>query len=1012
MNRFRSAMRMRVSGRVPRRWMSSALLAMSTMGMILAPALAHADVINVANSSQLNAALAAVNPGDEIVLANGDYSGFTMTRSGTASAPILIRAATISGARITTGIVRYNQTSYVTVRGLNIVTSGASHTIDGTARKVAVWFEAAQNCRLTRSRLALSGHTGSTEWVMLSGNSQFNRIDHNEFGPNNVDGHLIWPRGNSTIPGVTPPADRTPWANGNGPVNPNVARNTLIDHNYFHDHLPNVTNGGELIVLGGFGTTGDYQDSFSTIEFNLFEDSFGDGELVSVKTSSSTIRYNTIRRCGGGPVSRAGNKSHIYGNFMLQEERTGSSGIRIHEMDHLVFNNYIERAEGSAIIIGDGDPYDQAGFSHAQVKRAKIFHNTFVNNDEWDIGNAHPLDPLELVVANNIFLNTGFGGPSPMAGWTYASNITWPSGPGVTGFTVVNPLLTPQNGLQKLSAGSPAIDAASAGQFVFLAEDMDGQARGTRDIGADEFSGSTVVRRPLTTADVGPNSPEGTVTTAYEAERVNRAASGAGSSLVSDGAAAATFWVNFAADGVSDFIDYILPNVPAGTYELRLRYRSANNRGTLQVRVDGAIVGATLDQYAVTGQFLVQSFGTVTFSQHGSHVVRLTVTGQNPASTGFTLSADAIVLAATSGVGQVAAPVFTPVGGTYATAQSVTITSDTPGASIRYTTDGSAPTPSTGTPFTTPIAVSTTTTLRAIAFASGLTDSAVTTEVYTINSTPGTFFFEGETLTVGTSGEASNVIADAGASGGNWRTFLADGVGDFIDYMLPGVPAGTYTLQSLYKAHPNRGILNLAVNGASVPGTLDQYSADPIFLEASFGAVTFSTSGNQTVRLTVTGRNAAAGTFTLAVDAIRLVPSSGSTLTFEADALARTVSGATAALQNDVNTTGGTWLALQADGAGDFIEYTVPGVPAGAYSVRMSYKGHPNRGTLQLSVDGVNVGGTLEQYSATTIYPTATFGTVTFGAAGTHTIRLTVTGRNAAAGAFTLSSDVFTLVPQ
>jgi hypothetical protein len=78
----------------------------------------------------------------------------------------------------------------------------------------------------------------------------------------------------------------------------------------------------------------------------------------------------------------------------------------------------------------------------------------------------------------------------------------------------------------------------------------------------------------------------------------------------------------------------------------------------------------------------------------------------------------------------------------------------------------------------------------------------------------------------------------------------------------------------------------------------------------------------------------------------------------------------------------------------------------------MRYKAHPNRGQLQLAVDGVNLGGVLDQYSANSMYPEASFGTVSFGADGNHVIRLTVTGRNSAAGAFTLSSDTFTFQAQ
>jgi len=88
-----------------------------------------------------------------------------------------------------------------------------------------------------------------------------------------------------------------------------------------------------------------------------------------------------------------------------------------------------------------------------------------------------------------------------------------------------------------------------------------------------------------------------------------------------------------------------------------------------------------------------------------------------------------------------AAPTFSPVAGTYTSAQAVTITSATSGASLAYTTDGTTPTESGGTiTHGTALAnggsvtISATTTLTAIAFKTGYTDSAVTSGLYTINS--------------------------------------------------------------------------------------------------------------------------------------------------------------------------------------------------------------------------------------------------------------------------------------
>src|ERR1022692_4323700 len=82
---------------------------------------------------------------------------------------------------------------------------------------------------------------------------------------------------------------------------------------------------------------------------------------------------------------------------------------------------------------------------------------------------------------------------------------------------------------------------------------------------------------------------------------------------------------------------------------------------------------------------------------------------------------------------QVAAPVFNPAGGTFASALSVTITTTTGGASIRYTTDGSTPSETIGTIYSTAVAVSSTTTLKAIAYGAGMIDSAISSAAYTIN---------------------------------------------------------------------------------------------------------------------------------------------------------------------------------------------------------------------------------------------------------------------------------------
>ena len=81
----------------------------------------------------------------------------------------------------------------------------------------------------------------------------------------------------------------------------------------------------------------------------------------------------------------------------------------------------------------------------------------------------------------------------------------------------------------------------------------------------------------------------------------------------------------------------------------------------------------------------------------------------------------------------VATPTFSPAPTTYSSAQSVMISDTTSGATIYYTTNGTTPTTS-STPYTGPITVNSTETIEAIAAASGMTNSAVATAMYTINA--------------------------------------------------------------------------------------------------------------------------------------------------------------------------------------------------------------------------------------------------------------------------------------
>jgi hypothetical protein len=86
----------------------------------------------------------------------------------------------------------------------------------------------------------------------------------------------------------------------------------------------------------------------------------------------------------------------------------------------------------------------------------------------------------------------------------------------------------------------------------------------------------------------------------------------------------------------------------------------------------------------------------------------------------------------TIGAAPVAAnPTVSPAAGTYSSTQTVMLSDTTPGAVIYYTTDGTTPTTA-STQYSAPLQIDATTTLEAIAVASGYANSGVTIAIFTI----------------------------------------------------------------------------------------------------------------------------------------------------------------------------------------------------------------------------------------------------------------------------------------
>jgi Chondroitinase B len=282
--------------------------------------------INVSSASQLSSAVSNAQAGDHIVLANGSYSGFTVSRSGQSGKPIVIRAANTLGAKIGGNITIAG--SDVWVIGMDI-TNGGGVTISGTRD------------RISSSRFRTNGKS-----IVVSDTGVNAVVDHNDIESKAKCNSVSW-MGFYLIP------------HGRHDLNPYIYRN------YFHDSVP-YCNGGDdnsAIHLGGGGKNSKTRVG-ALVEYNLFQNWKGDGETISNKSSGNTYQFNTSINSTEF-VNRHGQDNKWIANWIED-----SQGMRIHDHGHQVIGN----RGNIRIMAGDCDGFDAAA-CHPNVADALIAGN-------------------------------------------------------------------------------------------------------------------------------------------------------------------------------------------------------------------------------------------------------------------------------------------------------------------------------------------------------------------------------------------------------------------------------------------------------------------------------------------------------------------------------------------------------------------------------------------------------------------------------------------------------------
>jgi hypothetical protein len=98
------------------------------------------------------------------------------------------------------------------------------------------------------------------------------------------------------------------------------------------------------------------------------------------------------------------------------------------------------------------------------------------------------------------------------------------------------------------------------------------------------------------------------------------------------------------ANAVNDQVSYTVPVAQAGTYSVKVRYKTLNSRGIFQLSVGSTAVGSPVDQYATTSTWNEVTVGTIGVGSAGNQTFTFKVTGKNAASSGYNLTIDSVKL--------------------------------------------------------------------------------------------------------------------------------------------------------------------------------------------------------------------------------------------------------------------------------------------------------------------------------------------------------------------------------
>lgn len=339
-------------------------------------------VYTISSAAELNAL--TLQPGDKVVMKSGDWKSqfINFKAKGTAEKPITL-VAEAKGSVILSG------NSNLKIDGEWLVVDGLSFK-NGFSLKddVVIFSKIASNSRLTNTSIEdynPSDKTIDYKWVSLYGVN--NRVDHCSISGKTHQGTTL----------VVWLDDRKNYHQ--------------IDHNYFGPRPDLGVNGGETIRIGT--STYSMNDSYTTVENNIFDKCSGEMEIISIKSGYNKILNNLFYECVGTVTFRHGNHSEVSNNYIIGNNVANTGGIRIIGENQKVLGNYLYKVAGttlrSAISIMNALEKPELN-EYWQVKNALVQDNIIVNPREAFVLGAgkdaiKTLAPDGVNISNNYIIN-------------------------------------------------------------------------------------------------------------------------------------------------------------------------------------------------------------------------------------------------------------------------------------------------------------------------------------------------------------------------------------------------------------------------------------------------------------------------------------------------------------------------------------------------------------------------------------------------------------------------------